>query len=82
MKQVIGRRLAMECSRLGLTGTKAAADAGCSRRTWCHYESGTTTPDAVLLNRLDKLGFDVLFIITGRRIRRVFGIPAAQESID
>lgn len=82
MKDVIGRRLAMECSRLGLSSKKAAADAGCSRRTWCYYESGATTPDAVLLNRLDKLGFDVLFIITGRRIRRVLGVPAAPESID
>jgi transcriptional regulator with XRE-family HTH domain len=82
MKDVIGRRLAIECSRLGFTGAKAAEVAGCSRRTWVNYESGDTTPDAVMLNRLDKLGFDVLFIVTGRRIRRVVGVMTAKHSID
>jgi transcriptional regulator with XRE-family HTH domain len=82
MKDVIGRRLAIECSRLGLTDGKAAEAAGCSRRTWVNYESGNTTPDAVMLNRLDKLGFDVLFIVTGRRIRRVVGVMTAKHYID
>nr|WP_031943399.1 helix-turn-helix transcriptional regulator [Pseudomonas sp. NFPP33]AGH89265.1 putative transcriptional regulator [uncultured bacterium] len=82
MKDVIGRRLAIECSRLGFTGAKAAEAAGCSRRTWVNYESGDTTPDAVMLNRLDKLGFDVLFIVTGRRIRRVVGVKSLKHSID
>lgn len=82
MKAAIGRRLSIECNRLGLTVTKAAADAGCSRRTWCHYESGSTTPDAVTLNRLDAMGFDVMFIITGRRVRRMLGVPAVNHSID
>lgn len=82
MKGVIGRRLAIECSSLGFTGAKAAEAAGCSRRTWVNYESGDTTPDAVMLNRLDKLGFDVLFIVTGRRIRRVVGVKSVRHSID
>ncbi|UTH38939.1 helix-turn-helix domain-containing protein (plasmid) [Pseudomonas sp. KHPS1] len=69
MKEAIGRRLALESSRLGLTGGEAAAGACCSRRTWCYYESGRSSPDAVALARLDKLGFDVLYIITGRRDR-------------
>lgn len=51
MKDVIGRRLAIECSRLGLTDGKAAKAAGCSRRTWVNYESGNTTPDAVMLKK-------------------------------
>lgn len=67
MKEAIGRRLTLESSRLGLTGAEAAAGAGCSRRTWCYYESGKSCPDAVALARLDKVGFDVLYIITGRR---------------
>lgn len=67
MKDAIGRRLALECSRLELTGGEAATIAGCSRRTWCYYESGQSSPDAAALARLDKQGFDVLYIITGRR---------------
>lgn len=82
MKEVIGRRLSIECNRLGLTVTKAAADAGCSRRTWCYYESGSTMPDAVILNRLDAMGFDVMFIITGRRTRQMLDVPAMNHPID
>lgn len=81
MKEVIGRRLSVECERLGLSVTQAAADAGCSRRTWCYYESGSTTPDAVFLNRLDAMGFDVLFIITGRRVRRVIAVQAVTHDL-
>ncbi|EPL60407.1 TraP putative transcriptional regulator [Stutzerimonas stutzeri B1SMN1] len=67
MKEAVGRRLTLEASRLGLTGTETAAGIGCSRRTWCYYEAGKSCPDAVALARLDKLGFDVLYVITGRR---------------
>jgi transcriptional regulator with XRE-family HTH domain len=65
-KRAIGRRLSSEAARLDLSGTAAAARAGCSRRTWLHYESGATTPDAAMLRRLDALGFDVLYLVTGR----------------
>ena len=61
------RRYSRVRAMSGLTGAEAAAGAGCSRRTWCYYESGRSSPDAVALARLDKLGFDVLYIITGRR---------------
>ena len=67
MKEAVGRRLAMEASRLNLTGTETAAMIGCSRRTWCYYEAGKSCPDAVALASLDQLGFDVLYVITGRR---------------
>lgn len=66
-KKAIGRRLSREAARLELSGTAAAAQAGCCRRTWVHYESGATTPDAAMLRRLDALGFDVLYLVTGRR---------------
>ena len=67
MKEAVGRRLTLEASRLGLTGTETAARIGCARRTWCYYEAGESCPDAIALARLDKLGFDVLYVITGRR---------------
>lgn len=67
VKAAVGRRLARESFRLGLTGTEVAVWIGCSRRTWCYYEAGKSCPDAVALGSLDKLGFDVLYVITGRR---------------
>ena len=66
-KRNIGRRLTRETVRLELSGATAAARAGCSRRTWLHYESGATTPNAAMLLRLDAIGFDVLHVVTGRR---------------
>jgi|LSQX01.3.fsa_nt_gb transcriptional regulator with XRE-family HTH domain len=66
-KIAIGRRLAEETSRLDLTSTRAAQHAACSRRTWRYYESGETTPDAAMLLRLDALGFDILYVVTGRK---------------
>lgn len=70
VKKVIGRRLALECSRLELSQIAAAEVAGCSRRSWGYYESGSSTLDSVQLSALDRAGFDVLYIVTGRRSRR------------
>ena len=70
-KELIGRRLGIECSRLALSQKTAAAIAGCSRRSWNYYEAGCNTPDSVQLAAMDQAGFDILFIITGRRSRRV-----------
>lgn len=67
VKKDIGRRLVEQAGRMDLTGTVAAEMAGCSRRTGIYYESGATTPDAAMLYRLYALGFDVLYLVTGRR---------------
>ena len=63
----IGRRLSRESARLNLTGTETARIMERSRRTVCYYEQGTGCPDAQALGLLDQAGFDVLFIVTGRR---------------
>jgi transcriptional regulator with XRE-family HTH domain len=70
-KEAIGRRLAQECSRLKLSQSAAAAIVGCSRRSWGYYESGSSSLDSLQLALLDPAGFDVLYIVTGRRSRRV-----------
>lgn len=67
---VIGQRLAIEAARLRLNDSKAAKHAACSTRTWAHYTAGITTPDAPTLLRLDAVGFDVLYVVTGRVGRR------------
>jgi hypothetical protein len=65
-EKAIGARLVRECLRLGFTQQSASEAVGCARRTWFSYESGATMPDALMLHRLDLLGFDVLYIVTGR----------------
>ncbi|HGA2320928.1 TPA: helix-turn-helix domain-containing protein [Pseudomonas putida] len=70
VRQVIGCRLVQECERLGITNTRAAEISGCSRRTWSYYLRGTHIPDAEVLSTLDGRGFDVLYIVTGRRMQK------------
>lgn len=70
----IGYRLRSESIRLGLSHTEAGKVAGCSRRTWQYFESGESLPDAEQLCQLGAAGFDVLFIVTGRRVRRLLQV--------
>ncbi|WP_434077481.1 helix-turn-helix domain-containing protein [Pseudomonas aeruginosa] len=70
----IGQRLRAECVRLRLSTDDASAAAGCSRRTWQYFESGQSLPDAEQLYQLALVGFDVLFVVTGRRPYRVLQV--------
>lgn len=70
-RKEMGRRLALECNRCDYTGSEIARLSGCSRRTWINYEQGATKIDAIMLSKLDQLGFDVLYIVTGRRSKAV-----------
>ena len=69
IKTEMGRRLDREIARLDMTVIDAANQIGCSRRTLYHYIQGDTSPDGVMLRTLDAQGFDVLYIVTGRRNR-------------
>lgn len=66
-KIAVGKRLAIEASRLGLSQVEIAEQVTCSRRTWNYCLSGHTCPDAVLLKAMNKAGFDIMFIVTGNR---------------
>lgn len=66
LREQIGARLRRECARLGFTADEVATRVGCSRRTWQYYESGASVPGADVLNVLDGLAFDVLYVVTGR----------------
>lgn len=80
MKALIAKRLVIERTRKGYTAAQIAHVAGCSRRTWCNYEVGQTSPGAELLARLDTLDLDIVFIVAGRRILRI--TQADQELLD
>ncbi|MBI3727069.1 MAG: helix-turn-helix transcriptional regulator [Burkholderiales bacterium] len=63
----IGARLAEERDRLGYSQKALAANLEKTSRTQIKYELGETTPDAAYFSRLDKLGGDIYYIITGKR---------------
>ena len=59
----IGKRLAEERTRLGMTQTQFAEAAGLkSRRTLSQYEADERSPDAAALAAVD-----VLYVLTGQR---------------
>ena len=64
----IGRRLRQERQRLGLTQSDFAAVGGVAANALHKYEQGIRFPRADFLSALDKVGVDVLFVLTGARI--------------
>ncbi|KIP88746.1 MULTISPECIES: transcriptional regulator [Pseudomonas] len=71
----IGIRLKEERSRLGLNQTDMGAVGGVGKTTQINYEKGAGAPDAFYLAAVERLGVDVLYVVTGERR------PAAANSI-
>jgi transcriptional regulator with XRE-family HTH domain len=65
---VIGMRLAEERNRLDYNQSTLSDALGKSSVTQYKYEAGITCPTADYLLALDKLGADIYYIITGRRL--------------
>lgn len=63
----IGRRLVEERKLHKLTQTDLRVEFGIGKSTQLNYENGKTCPDVQYLKQLDSMGFDVLYIVTGRR---------------
>lgn len=63
----IGRRLVEERKLHKLTQTDLRVQFGIGKSTQLNYENGKTCPDVQYLKQLDSMGFDVLYIVTGRR---------------
>ncbi|WON83263.1 MULTISPECIES: helix-turn-helix domain-containing protein [Chromobacterium] len=63
----ISDRLKQERSRLDMIQMDAAKAAGISYGSYFSYEKGTCTPNAEVLSKLYSAGFDVAYIITGKR---------------
>lgn len=68
---VINVRLREERERLGLTQKDVAAHVAMTSRAQVMYESGERSPDTKYLAALDQIGFDVLYILTGKRSQSV-----------
>lgn len=63
----IGKRIAEERERLGMTRTEFADLAGVARKSQFNYESGERYPDAVYLQAIAAIGADVAYVVTGER---------------
>ncbi len=59
----LGARLLEERARLGLTQATVARELGIARRTQINYESGMRAPDATYLHELQRLGFDIDYLL-------------------
>ena len=62
-----GKRIREERERLGYTQLDVANVFGITDKTHSRYELDKTSPDAEYLSVLATMGFDVNYIITGRR---------------
>lgn len=63
----IGERLRLERKRMGLTQADLTDKIDAGRLSMIAFEVGRSTLRADQLAVLDRMGFDVLYIITGRR---------------
>jgi transcriptional regulator with XRE-family HTH domain len=61
----LGQRLREERERLGYTQTDFAALAGASKRSQIGWEQGRSNPDAAVLAEWEKVGLDVVYVVTG-----------------
>lgn len=74
----IGARLQSERLRLSLTQEVVALSVGMTKQAIGSYERGVRSPDAELLAKLARLGFDVTYVLTGVR-QTPLNEPSAQE---
>lgn len=63
----IGERIKIERKRLGQKQEVVCETVGISRGAQSNYENGKRSPDTEYLMALDRIGFDIGYIITGRR---------------
>lgn len=65
----IGLRIREERERLKLSQEAFASLAGASKRAQIDWEKGVSSPTAVALDTFDLAGADILYIVTGKRMR-------------
>lgn len=59
--------LAEERARLGFKAKEVADFAGIAIPTQSNYEKGKRSPDTRYLYKISKLGFDIHYVVTGKR---------------
>ena len=73
------KRLVTERERLGLTPTAFGSKAGVGVRLQAQFEAARLPPLPYLL-RLDEMGVDVLYLLTGRRCNSLSELSSVSSS--
>ncbi len=63
----IGARLKEERAAFGMTQERFGSIGGVATRAQQNYESGARSPDAQYFAKIEKIGVDIHYIITGHR---------------
>ncbi len=63
-----GARLKEERGRLGLTQSLFAAHGGVVKFTQINYEKDIAAPNVDYLYKLEKVGVDIVYVLTGERV--------------
>ncbi|MBP7242928.1 MAG: helix-turn-helix transcriptional regulator [Amaricoccus sp.] len=78
----VGTRLKEERERLSISQQKLAGMLDIDRKTQRRYETDENSPDTKYLAEIEKIGFDIVYVLNGRRtpglglvreVRRKFG---------
>lgn len=75
--RLMAGRFSHEISRLGITQRELASKTGLSTVTISNYAKGHRPPSSEVLVKLDEMGADIRFILTGK-----FGCHPGNASID
>lgn len=82
LKEAIGQRLREERKRAGLTLPDFGQVGGVQKNAQLAYEAGERTPDAGYLAQVEaELGVDVLFVLTGRRERKLDALSTREREL-
>ncbi|GEQ77441.1 hypothetical protein CTTA_4446 [Comamonas testosteroni] len=76
--QEFGGRLAATRTSLQLTQDEMADRLGVSKRSYCAYEAGDTSPNAKILAALAECDVDLAYLLTGRKSQH----SVAQEPLN
>lgn len=66
--ETLGERLKSERLRLGLTQTAFGEALGVAKNVQSRYERGDRSPDPLYLAAVIRVGVDVLYVLTGKRL--------------
>jgi transcriptional regulator with XRE-family HTH domain len=75
----IGERLKEERERLGLTLVAFAELSGSKKNTVIDWQKDASSPPLAKLSALEKIGLDIIYIITGNRQELPESIPADEQ---
>lgn len=64
----LSERLVIERERLGLSQETVRNTLGVAHSTFSRYENAKRLPDLGLAKRLSEMGYDMTYVITGKRL--------------